>query len=92
MVSGFFSLSPPLLISLSLFINFVRATDHPSGGARRGFIVRKFSAPGEAGGDVEGDEAFAGARVADEECHLAEGDFFGPQPFDVLRGAVGGAD
>jgi hypothetical protein len=40
---------------------------------------------GDSGGDVEGDEAFAAAGVADEEGDLADGDAVGPEPFGKKR-------
>ena len=57
-----------------------------------GFSVqgREGGAAGDAGGDVDGDEAFAEAGVADEEGDFADGDFAGPEPGDVFGGEVGG--
>jgi hypothetical protein len=60
--------------------------------SERAGIIRPLATAGDAGGDVEGDEAFAGAGVADEERDFADGDFFGPEPFDFLGGTVSGAD
>jgi hypothetical protein len=42
------------------------------------------SAGGDAGGEVEGDEAFALAGVADEEGDFADGDAPVPEPLDAL--------
>jgi len=47
---------------------------------------------GEAGGDIDGEEAFAGAGIADEERDFAERNFFGPEPLDGLGGTVAGAE
>ena len=49
-------------------------------------------AAGEAGGEVEGEEAFADAGVADEERDFADRDAAGPEPVDVARADVGEAE
>jgi len=63
-----------------------------SASARRTYSVRPIATTGGAGGDVEGQQALAGAGVADEERDFAERNFFGPEPLQRLGGAVVGAD
>ncbi len=50
------------------------------------------STAGEAGGEVEGDEAFSGAGIADEERDFAAGDATGPEPVDAAGADVGQAE
>ena len=54
-------------------------------------VGERFGA-GEAGGEVEGEEAFADAGVADEEGDFADRDAAGPEPIDVAGADVGEAE
>ena len=58
-------------------------------GTRSAPATGEFAAGGDAGGDVEGEDGFADARVAVEEGDVAEGKVSGPEPFDGLGGEVG---
>jgi hypothetical protein len=58
-------------------------------GGTKGFGKREGA--GEAGGEVEGEEGFADAGVADDEGDFAAGDAVGPEPLDgfLHDGVVG---
>jgi hypothetical protein len=55
------------------------------------FSVGPGGEAGGAGGDVEGDEAFADAGIADEERDFSDRYFFRPEPLNGLGGVVVGA-
>ncbi len=54
--------------------------DDGSGGERGVRLIRGGRAPGDAGGDIEGDGSFAGRRVSGDEGELGEGNAVGPEP------------
>jgi hypothetical protein len=56
-----------------------------------GAVRRPGPAAGDAGGEVESEEAFAKAGVAGDEGELAEGDAAGPEPAQLGGRHLGGA-
>jgi hypothetical protein len=52
-------------------------------------VVWPGCAAGEAGGDVEGDQAFAESRIANEDRDTSQRNAAGPKPFQAGFGNVG---
>jgi hypothetical protein len=65
--------------------------DKAEGGRNIQFVFGPGSGAGDAGGDVDREQAFARAGIAGEERHLAEGNSPRPEPLDILCRVVGGA-
>jgi hypothetical protein len=56
----------------------------------RSLLIWQRRAGGDASGNIEGDETFAEARIADQKCNFADRDSAGSEPLDRPRRDVGG--
>ena len=64
-------------------------TDDDDASLKSGSAVRHGDTRGDTGGDLEGQQAFATAVVAVEDCDTSDGETFVPEPANGLGFSVG---